>query len=106
MAPLQACIEFCVNNKCIIAACSSVNDSEIMAVVDNNTAMNMTFVHNNTAMNVTELPCLEKVVIRLDEVPFAVSFVIIIILSFAIILYAIAKKRLYGNGVIQANTAE
>jgi len=98
MAPLTACIEFCTKGTCERIGCSYMEET-------NKTAIDNYINDNTTAINATRLPCTEQIVLRLNEVPFAVCFVIILILCFAIIVYAIAKKRLYRNGIIQTCTA-
>ena len=88
MAPIQACMEFCINDECEIVGCSTSRNMNFTKIDTN----------NNAAINATHLPCLEKIVLGLSDVPFAMNLTIIILIIIAIIVYAIAKKRLYRNG--------
>ena len=98
MTPITACLEVCAGHVCRILGCSSAgmiqsNETVISAV-------------NDTTMNATQLPCQKQVVVRINEVPFAVCLVIIFILSAVFTIYAIAKKRLSRNGVLQTRSTK
>ena len=115
IAPFQACIEVCVDDVCnehLICGNMSSSGNSAAVLKTNVTAdivSSMVAIVDviNTTMNDTMLPCTKRIQVRLDEVPFAVCVIIILILSLAIIVYAIGKKRLqlYRHGNVQTGTA-
>ena len=94
---LTACLEVCAENICYVAGCSSTKVKQ-----PNETDFND--IYNNTVVNATQLPCTKQVVVRIDEVPFAVCFVIILFLTIAFTIYAIHKKWLRKHGRLQISS--
>ena len=102
---LTACLEMCVDSLCYRLGCNTAVQSN-ETIVNNN----VTALVNNTALNVTQLPCTKQVVVHMEEIPFAISLVILLILCFAFIVYAIGHKGLQivrrrRNGIFQTSTA-
>ena len=99
---LTACLEVCTQNICYVAGCSTTNISQSSKTefsVINNIDINNTFV------NATQLPCTKQVVVHIDEVSFAVCFVIILFLIVDFTIYAICKKCIRKHGNFQSSSA-
>lgn len=90
---ITACVEVCVDEVCHTIGCSS---NEIRQ--SNDTVFNGV---NETVLNATQLPCMERIIFHIDEVPFTISIIIIFILSLLFTIYAIKKKWFSRNGVLQ-----